>query len=63
MNDLVVEIKTEKRQNKPRKIQPTFLRRGQNNQRRRRRKEEGEEEEMRGGGKVTEVMIRLYALC
>ena len=63
VNDLVVEIKTEKRQSKPRKIQLTFLRRGQNNQRRRRRKEEGEEEEMRGGGKVTEVMIRLYALC
>jgi hypothetical protein len=34
VTDLVVEIKTEKRRSKPRKIQPTFLRRGQNNQRR-----------------------------
>jgi hypothetical protein len=61
VNDLVVEIKTEKWQSKPRKIQPTFLRRGSEqpeekeeergeirNERRRERREEG------GGNEVTE---------
>ena len=57
VNDLVVEIKTEKRQSKPRTIQPTFLRRGQSNQRRRRRKEEGGKEEEKMGDYSKVVLL------
>ena len=57
VNDLVVEIKIEKRRSKPKKIQPNFLRRGQNNQRIRRRKEEGGKEEAKMGDHSKVVLL------